>query len=84
MMERAAAAAAQEARQQAGATIGIALIGTNGSDEGVFGARTGETWLALAGESRLETTHLRFGGIDDYTIVRIGNDALRRLSQFAA
>jgi nicotinamide-nucleotide amidase len=84
MMERAAAAAAQEARHQAGATIGIALIGTVGNDEGVFGTQSGETWMALAGEDRLETTRLRFGGIDDYTIVRIGNDALRKLWQFTA
>ena len=84
MMERAAAASAEEARHQAGATIGLALIGTAGSDEGVFGAQSGETWLALAGENRLETVRLRFGGSDDYTTVRIGNDALRKLAQFAA
>jgi nicotinamide-nucleotide amidase len=84
MMERAAAASAQEARHQAGATIGLALIGTAGSDEGVFGAQSGETWLALAGEDRLETARLRFGGNDDYTTVRIGNDALRQLAQFVA
>ena len=84
MMERAAAASAQEARHQAGATIGLALIGTAGSDEGVFGAQSGETWLALAGEDRLETARLRFGGSDDYTTVRIGNDALRQLAQFVA
>jgi nicotinamide-nucleotide amidase len=84
MMERAAAAAAQETRHQTGATIGLALIGTAGSDEGVFGTQSGETWLALAGEDRLETARLRFGGNDDYTIVSIGNDALRKLWQFAA
>jgi nicotinamide mononucleotide (NMN) deamidase PncC len=84
MMEQAAAAAAQEARHQSGATIGLALIGTSGPDEGVFGLQSGETWLALSAENRLETARLRFGGQDDYTIVRIGNDALRRLSQFAA
>jgi nicotinamide-nucleotide amidase len=84
MMERAAAAAAQEARDQAGATIGLALIGTAGSDEGVYGTQSGETWLALAGENGLETTRLRFGGIDDYTIVSIGNDALRNLWQYTA
>ena len=84
MMERAAAASAQEARHQAGAAIGLALIGTAGSDEGVFGTQSGETWLALAGEDRLETARLRFGGSDDYTTVRIGNDALRKLAQFVA
>lgn len=84
MMEQAAAAAAQEARHAAGATIGLALIGTSGADEGVFGTNSGETWLALAAADHLVTAHLRFGGSDDYTIVRIGNDALRRLWQFAA
>jgi nicotinamide-nucleotide amidase len=84
MMEQAAAAAAQEARHQSGAAIGLALIGTSGADEGVFGTQSGETWLALSAENRLETARLRFGGQDDYTIVRIGNDALRRLWQFAA
>jgi nicotinamide-nucleotide amidase len=84
MMEQAAGAAAQEARLAAGATIGLALIGTAGADEGVYGAQRGETWLALATAERLETARLRFGGSDDYTIVSIGNDALRKLWQFAA
>jgi nicotinamide-nucleotide amidase len=84
MMEQAAGAAAQEARQAAGAMIGLALIGTAGADEGVYGAQRGETWLALATAEHLQTARLRFGGSDDYTIVSIGNDALRRLWQFAA
>ncbi len=84
IMQKAAAAAAQEARQQANATIGLAIIGTSGADEGVYGAQSGESWLALADETRLETSQLRFGGQDDYTIVSIGNDALRQLWQFAA
>lgn len=82
MMEQAALAAAQEARAQAGATIGLALIGTDGENEGVFGATSGETWLAVAGPDRLESARLRFGGQDDYTIVRIDNDALAALSKF--
>lgn len=82
MMEQAALAAAQEARAQAGATIGLALIGTDGENEGVFGATSGETWLAVAGPERLESARLRFGGQDDYTIVRIDNDALAALSKF--
>lgn len=83
MMQQAAITAAQEARSQAGATIGLALLGTAGIDEGVFGAKSGETWLALAGgvegEERLETVHIPYGGRDDYTITRIGNGALREL-----
>lgn len=84
IMERAARAAAQEARSQAGATIGLALIGTSGHSEGVFGATSGETWLALAGEDSLESELVRFGGQDDYTIVRIANQALRGLSKLVA
>ena len=82
IMEQAATVAAQEARTQAGAVIGLALIGTAGESEGVFGATSGETWLALAGPEQVETAHIRFGGQDDYTIVRIGNDAMRALSKF--
>lgn len=83
MMEQAAMTAAQEARSQSGATIGVALIGTAGESEGVFGTTSGETWLALADPDRLETTRIRFGGQDDYTIVRIDNDTLRSLWKFA-
>ena len=86
MMQQAAITAAQEARSQAGAAIGLALLGTAEADEGVFGAKSGETWLALAGglegEERLETTHIPYGGQDDYTITRIGNEALRELWKF--
>lgn len=86
MMQQAAIIAAQEARSQAGAAIGLALVGTAGADEGVFGARSGETSLALAGglegEDRLETVHIAYGGQDDYTITRIGNEALRSLWKF--
>jgi nicotinamide-nucleotide amidase len=82
MMQQASVAAAQEARTQAGAAVGLALIGTSGQTEGVFGATIGETWLALAGNERLETQHIHFGGCDDYTIVRIGNQALRELWKF--
>lgn len=83
MMEHAARAAAQEARSHAGATYGLALIGTSGQQEGVFGTTSGETWLAIAGDDLLESSHIRFGGQDDYTIVRIGNQALRELAKFA-
>ena len=86
MMRKAALAAAQEARSQAGAVVGLALIGTTGADEGVFGAKSGETILALAGgledESRLETVSIPYGGQDDYTMTRIANGALRELWKF--
>lgn len=82
IMERAAKVAAQEVRSQAAATIGLALVGTSGQSEGVFGETSGETWLAIATEDRLEGEQVRFGGQDDYTIVRIANQALRALWKF--
>ena len=61
------------------AVVGVALVGTHGVDEGVFGQRSGDTWLALAKDGGTRTTYIAFGGQDDYTIVRIANQALRQL-----
>jgi len=77
--EQLAALAAETVRRRSAATVGLALVGTGGADEGVFGQRSGETWLALASAGALHTTRIAFGGQDDYTIVRITNQALRQL-----
>jgi nicotinamide-nucleotide amidase len=67
--------------QQTGATYALALLGTAGADEGVYGARSGETWLVLAGPQGIQTSRCPFGGQDEYTLVRIGNQALGLLQR---
>lgn len=79
MQERLAVLAAEIVRRRSAAMIGLALVGTQGADEGIYGQRSGETWLALAREGATLTTRIAFGGQDDYTIVRITNQALRQL-----
>jgi hypothetical protein len=54
----------------------VATLGTSGADEGVFGRGSGKTWVALAGAGEPKTSFVPFGGRDEYTVVRIGNQAL--------
>lgn len=67
---------AQAIRTVSGATFGVAALGTAGADEGVYGQRSGQTWLALAGPTGVIVEHTPFGGSDEYTGVRIGNQVL--------
>lgn len=69
-------------RTVSGATLGIALVGTSGAEEGVFGRESGATWLAFDDGAQAATTHIAFGGQDDYTHVRIGNQTLAVLRRW--
>jgi nicotinamide mononucleotide (NMN) deamidase PncC len=69
-------------RTVSGATLGVALVGTSGADEGVFGRQAGATWLAIADSKQVANTHIAFGGQDDYTHVRIGNQTLATLRRW--
>lgn len=64
------------------ATIGLALVGTSGADEGVFGRKAGETWLALDDGKTVFTAQIAFGGQDDYTHIRLSNQALLELNRW--
>lgn len=74
--------AASWLRTVSDATLGIALVGTSGVDEGVFGREAGATWLAIDDGVRPATIHIPFGGQDDYTHVRIGNQTLMTLRRW--
>ena len=69
-------------RSESGATLGLALVGTAGAEEGVFGRIPGETWLALDDGERVHTVRIPFGGRDEFTHVRIGNQALFELRRW--
>lgn len=73
--------AAAALRIATGATYGVVLLGSRGADEGIYGANRGFTWLGLAGPNGVTAQLLGFGGSDDYTVVRIGNQALVMLWQ---
>ncbi len=74
--------AATRLRSESGATLGLALVGTAGAEEGVFGRIPGETWLALDDGERVHTVRIPFGGRDEFTHVRIGNQALIELRRW--
>lgn len=69
-------------RTVSGATLALALVGTAGPDEGIFGRAPGETWLALDDGERVRTVRIPFGGCDEFTHVRIGNQALIELRRW--
>lgn len=78
--EAAARNCAAALKLESGATYALALLGTSGADEGFYGAHSGETWLALAGPASIHSSRCAFGGLDEFTIVRIGNQALGLLA----
>ncbi len=69
-------------RATTAATLGLALVGTSGADEGVFGRSAGETWLALDDGQSVYTTQIAFGGQDDYTHIRLSNQAMLELHRW--
>lgn len=73
--------AAEALRESTGATYALAILGTEGEHEGVYGATSGRTLIGLATPKGSQATLCPFGGRDEYTIVQIGNHALRYLWQ---
>ena len=82
--ENLAAQCAQALLQASGATYALALLGTAGVDEGVYGKKNGETWIAVASAQGTDTLRCPFGGQDEYTLQRIGNQALDLLNRMLA
>ncbi len=70
---------AQSLRGATGASYGLALIGTSGDDEGVWGSGEGETLIVLAGPDGEEAVHINYGGRERATSIRLGNSALTLL-----
>ncbi|MBW7886410.1 MAG: CinA family protein, partial [Caldilineaceae bacterium] len=73
--------AAVHVRAEGKAVLGVALVGTAGADEGIYGRQSGATWLAIAGPAGPYSERIPFGGQDEYTLVRITNQVLRRLAK---
>jgi nicotinamide mononucleotide (NMN) deamidase PncC len=79
--EALAAQVAAELRAQTGATYALAILGSEGEQEGVYGTSSGRTWVGVATPTRNQAVLVPFGGKDDYTVTLIGNSALRLLWQ---
>jgi len=70
---------AQSLRESSGASYGLAVIGTSGDDEGVWGSGEGQTLIALAGPNGEDTLRVNYGGRERATSVRLGNSAMTLL-----
>jgi nicotinamide-nucleotide amidase len=79
--DAAAVAAATALRTATGATYALAVLGSAGENEGVYGTTSGRTWIGFATPLGAQAVLCPFGGRDEYTIVRIGNQALGCLWQ---
>jgi len=79
--EAVAVQTATEMRKATGATYALAILGTEGEQEGVFGSSSGATWIGFAGPSQTLAQLVPFGGKEEYTVTLIGNNALRLLWQ---
>jgi nicotinamide-nucleotide amidase len=79
--EEVAANVAAEMRAQSGANYALAILGSEGEQEGVYGTSSGRTWIGVATPARAHAVMVPFGGKDDYTVTLIGNNALRLLWQ---
>lgn len=82
--QSAALQAAAWLRAQSGATIGLALVGTAGAEEGVYGRVAGESWLAIDSAAEQKSVRTPYGGQDEITQVRLCNQALAQLQQWLA
>jgi nicotinamide-nucleotide amidase len=75
--------AAEWAKQTAGATWGMAVMGTFGKDEHLYGQRTGECWIALAGPRSAGPEQFAYGGVTEQSRQWIANRALDMLRRLA-
>lgn len=77
--EERAAGLAVALQKHVNSDFALVALGSHGADEGVYGASSGRTWLALAWLSGVTTALCPFGGRDEYTMARIGNQMLGML-----
>lgn len=79
--ESLAAQTAAALRTHSGATFALAILGTEGEQEGVYGTSSGRTWIGVATPARNYALLVPYGGKEEYTVTLIGNSALRLLWQ---
>ncbi len=72
----AAVLAAEWARRMADATWGIAIMGSLGNDEQLYGQRTGECWITMVGPKTVVPEKFPYGGVTEQSRQWIANRAL--------
>jgi nicotinamide-nucleotide amidase len=82
--EWAAAVRLAAARESLGVSLAMAVCGDMEPSVGPYGARRGETYVALAAEGVAVSTRLDVGGVDELARRWVGNGALNFLRQWLA
>lgn len=72
----AASVGARWAQRTSGATWGMAIAGTLGTDEHLYGQRTGECWIAMSGPREVAPEKFPYGGVSEQSRQWISNRAL--------
>ncbi|MBX3000653.1 MAG: CinA family nicotinamide mononucleotide deamidase-related protein [Caldilineaceae bacterium] len=79
--EQIARSAAEILRRQSEATYAIVALGSGRPEEHFYATDPGESWIALAGPNGVRSLRYPFGGRDEITVIRLGNqiyDLIRR------
>jgi len=71
------------ARDTAGTTWGMAVMGTFGQDEHLYGQRTGECWIVMSGPRVVGPEQFPYGGLSEQSRQWIANRALDMLRRNA-
>jgi nicotinamide mononucleotide (NMN) deamidase PncC len=74
-------ALAQSLRRESGATYALAILGSSGEDQGIWGQGQGETWLAAVSEQDVKKSRLGYSGNDEYSVIRTSNQGLLMLER---
>jgi nicotinamide-nucleotide amidase len=74
-------ALAGQMRQSSGASYAVVAVGSGLPEEHFYATDPGETWLAIASPQEVQAMRYPFGGRDEMTVIRLGNqifDLIRR------
>ena len=75
------AALASVVKESSGSSYALAIVGTYETGGGIYGDGAGQTWIALVDDEIIHMTNLGYGSTEDFTVTRIGNQALATLWQ---
>lgn len=74
--ESAAVDAAVALRQATGTSMALAVLGTTGEQDGIYGSGEGRTFIGVSTVAGCHALLCPYGGNDEYTVIRIGNQAM--------
>ena len=74
-------AVARALREVSDTTFGLAIVGSYEAGSGIYDTGAGKTWIALVGDGFEDVKVLGYGSTEEFTVTRIGNQALSMIWQ---